>query len=379
MKILCFIDSLGSGGAQRQMVTLAKLLKHKGYEISFLVYHREDFFKHYLEEEAIPIHYIIENRSLFRIIKIRKYIRKGGFDTVISFLETPNFLNCIAAIGGKSWKVVTSERSSKDSTFLSIKGKIFGWFQRFSDVLVCNSHNAKTMWEKYYPQYKDKLNVIYNPVILPEITSEYIPKRDGKLHIVVAASYQYLKNPIGLIKALTLLNEEERKKIKVNWYGRIEIIKGDSFAYHESLSIIKEYKLEEVIYLNEETKDIANKMNEADVVALFSELEGLPNAICEGMMIGKPIIMTKVSDYNSLIDSSNGFLCEWDDPKSIYYALQELIEISTNELIELGKQSISKANILFEENVVVKQWTQLINGRIIKKEDATNGYFNIKI
>jgi len=33
MKILCVIDSLGSGGEQRQMVTLAKLLKEKDFEI----------------------------------------------------------------------------------------------------------------------------------------------------------------------------------------------------------------------------------------------------------------------------------------------------------------------------------------------------------
>ena len=36
---------------------------------------------------------------------------------------------------------------------------------------------------KYYPQYKNRLGVIYNPVILPEIKSSYFPKIDGKLNI----------------------------------------------------------------------------------------------------------------------------------------------------------------------------------------------------
>lgn len=361
MKILLLIDSLGSGGAQRQMVTLAKLFKQKGNEVSFLVYHREDFFKEYLEQDAIPIHYIIEHISLLRIIKIRNYIRKGGFDKVISFLDTPNFLNCFAAIGGKSWKVVTNERSSKESTFLSKKGKIFGWFQRFSDAIVCNSHNAKKMWEKYYPHYKNKLYVIYNPVVLPEITSEYIPKRDGKLHVVVAASYQFLKNPIGLIKALTLLNLDERKKIKVSWYGRIDIAIGDPLAYNESLFIIKENKLDEVISLYGETKDISNIMNEADVVALFSEVEGLPNTICEGMMLGKPIIMTEVSDFSTLVNISNGVLCKWNDSRTICNALLNFINMPNNDLIELGIQSKKKAQILFAENVVIRNWSDVID------------------
>lgn len=33
MKILCVIDSLGSGGAQRQLVSLAKGFKEKGNEV----------------------------------------------------------------------------------------------------------------------------------------------------------------------------------------------------------------------------------------------------------------------------------------------------------------------------------------------------------
>lgn len=39
MKILCVIDCLGSGGAQRQLVNLATAFKEKGHEVSFLVYH----------------------------------------------------------------------------------------------------------------------------------------------------------------------------------------------------------------------------------------------------------------------------------------------------------------------------------------------------
>jgi glycosyltransferase involved in cell wall biosynthesis len=38
-------------------------------------------------------------------------------------------------------------------------------------------------------------------------------------------------------------------------------------------------------------------MYESDVVALVSKLEGLPNTVCEGMALGKPIIMTRVFRY----------------------------------------------------------------------------------
>ena len=44
MRLLFFIDNLGSGGAQRQMVALGILFRQSGHEVSFLTYHPANFF-----------------------------------------------------------------------------------------------------------------------------------------------------------------------------------------------------------------------------------------------------------------------------------------------------------------------------------------------
>jgi len=359
-KILCLIDSLGSGGAQRQMVTLAKLLKEKDFEISFLVYHNDNFFIDGLRKNNIPIEYCAAKNYLDRILKVRKYIRKNNFDAVISFLDVPNFLNNISAIGGKKWKIITSERNSKENSLISLRGKIFNFFQRYSDYIVCNSENARKLWLKHYPQYKNKLVTIYNHVVLPEVKSLYIPRKNGKLHLVVAASYQYLKNPIGLIQALMLLDEDEKQKIRIDWYGRIEVTTGNTAAYDESCKLRIENHLESVISLHEATKNIIDIMNQADIIGLFSELEGLPNAICEGMMLGKPIIMTHVSDFELLVDENNGFLCDWDNPLSIRDTLLKAINLTNEDLIRMGKNSKNKAEKLFLVEKIKNEWVKLI-------------------
>ena len=356
-KILFLAMSLGSGGAERQMVTIARLLKEQGYDITFLCYAKEDFYAHLLEKDNIPIVWMIENNYLKRIIKVRNHIRKGNYDVVISFLHTPNFLNNFSAIGGKSWKVITGERSAKESTFNSRKGKVFAWFQKYSDVIVCNSNNAREMWIKNYPQYKNKLTTIYNTVTLPEITTEYIPRKDGKTHIIVAASYQYLKNPIGLIKALALLNNEEREKIRVDWYGKIKF---EGSIYQQCADLIKESDLNDVIIMNDHVQDITNKMNESDVVALLSCVEGLPNTICEGMMLGKPIIMTKVSDYNILVDNSNGVLCDWNNIESIKTSIINVVNFDNDNLIKMGVNSKEKSTKLFTQEKIINKWSNLI-------------------
>ena len=360
MKIVFLIDSLGSGGAQRQVVTLSKIFKARDHDVSVLCYNYEDFFHNELKIHNIPVYWKIDINPFKRIFRIRRFIRKGDYDIVISFLDVPNFLNCFAAVGGRKWKVITSERSAKSETFKSRRGKLFGWFQRYADSIVCNSNNAKGIWLEFYPEYKDKLDVIYNPVVLPKITSKYTPKRNGKLNIVVAASYQYLKNPIGLIKALTLMTKTEKEQIKIDWYGRIEVETNNTKAYDHAAYLIADFKLENVIHLHEETKNIIEKMNLSDCVSLFSCVEGLPNTICEGMTIGKPIIMSKVSDYSVLVDCSNGFLCNWDNIESIRDALTYAINLNEEQLKEMGANSAEKAKNLFSTEIIIKQWIDLL-------------------
>lgn len=359
-RILFLSPNLGSGGAERQMVTIASLFKDKGHDVEFLCYAKGDFYEHILKAKGIRVHWIILPNYFKRMMRVRSFIRKGGYDVVVSFLETPCFLNNFAAVGGKKWKVITGERNSKEYFFKTKKGKIFAWFQRYSDAIVCNSENARNMWVKYYPQYENKLKVIYNTVTLQPVSMEYIPKRDSRLHIVVAASYQYLKNPIGVVKALILMNDEEREKIRIDWYGRKEVVRGDTRAYDEAIELIKQHGLGDVIALHEDTKDIHNRMHEADMVGLFSRVEGLPNAICEGMSLGKPVIMSKVSDYNVLIDESNGFLCDWDSAESIRDVFIKASSLTIDKLVQMGECSEQKAKMLFSNEAIIDKWIELI-------------------
>jgi glycosyltransferase involved in cell wall biosynthesis len=359
-KILFLTPNLSSGGAEKQLMTIAKLLKEKGMDVEIVCYTKGDFYVHLFKEDNIPIHWHIFNNYLLRLVGIRKLIRKGNFSAVISFLNTPNFLNNFAAIGGKKWKVITGERSSDEKKFSTLRGKVFGWFQRYSDFIVCNSHNANKIWLTYYPQYKKKLTTIYNAVELLKITNNYIPKRDRKTHIIIAASYSYVKNPIGVVKALSLLNDEEKCKIKVDWYGRKEVTIGNTRAYDKTKTLISNYSLQHILSLHEESRDIYNIMNQADFIALFSRYEGMPNIICEGMMLGKPIIMTRVSDHNKLVDETNGLLCDWDDIYSIRDTFISAISLDENSIREMGINSKIKADMLFSREQISKQWADLI-------------------
>ena len=93
--------------------------------------------------------------------------------------------------------------------------------------------------------------------------------------------------------------------------------------------------------------------------------EGLPNVICEAMTIGRPVMMTPVSDHDVLIGAQNGFLCTDTDARSIAEALTAFLQTDRDTLLQMGKMSATKANDLFASDVVLAQWMQ-----VCRKENA---------
>lgn len=360
MKILFIIDNLGSGGAQRQIVTLAKLFHEYDHEIEFLTYNEGDFFKPDIERLNITLKNLRCKNSLMRIYKVREALRIGNQDLVISFLETPNFLSCIAAIGGRKWKLITNERSAKLESFKSLKGKIYKWFERYSDRIITNSYNAAELWIEHNSRYKNKIETIYNPILIDTTEDGYVVKAENKIHIVFAASYQENKNIISLIEAINKICNEDRDKFVVEWYGRIEATVGNTHVYNRAKDLIKEYGIKN-IKLHAETKNITRIMKQADFIGLISKVEGLPNAVCEGMVLGKPIIMSKVSDYTTLVDESNGFLCDPNDIDSIKSVLLKAANLSDDCIKDMGKKSNEKATQLFEKDIIIGKWFKIID------------------
>lgn len=366
MKKILFMGGLTSGGAEHQMVIIASALSRRGYDVSYLYADDTEFFKPLLVDAGLKIIKINESKlsSLLKLniprltCKVYNILKTGHYDTVVSFLGMWNFENCLFAKCRKTkHKAITGLRNSRDSVLLSKREKFYTKYEKYAELKVCNSENAKRIFAQYFPEHKDKLITIYNAVSSPTITSTYSIQQNNKTNIIIPASYRDVKNPFGLLEALKLLDDESKAKLHITWYGNISAGKA---VYDKMLEQITTNDLAGIIELKDATTDIVNRINESDIVGLFSKSEGLPNAICEGMLLGKPIIMTRVSDYDVLVDESNGVLCDWDKPKTIAEALQKIANVSDNELVKMGESSKGKAKKLFSEEYIIKQWENVI-------------------
>src|SRR5699024_5979334 len=268
LRILCFIDRLEAGGAQRQLVELAKEFKNKGHQVKFLTYHKSDFYFEDLKKNQITEYCIVESNYLKRIIKIRRFIRKNEFHVVLSFLEASNFMNIVSGFPFKSWKVIVGERSAKPQILRSFKLKFYRWMFFFADTIVANSKSNLELVYKVNPLLpKSKCEVIYNLVNIPDsvlLKEKSTINKTDQFNIIIGARHVKLKNLNGLIEAINLLPKPLQLKLMVNWYGD----KSEDGSYERGVAKIKKYGLCKNFNFLPSTNDLYSRILEADAVCL---------------------------------------------------------------------------------------------------------------
>ncbi len=351
MKILCVIDSLTSGGAQRQLVNLAIGFKNNGHHVSFLVYHRINFFKETLDEHDIPVHEIIQSNYIIRFFKMRAFIRRGNFHGVLSFLEASGFICELSGLPNRKWTLVVGERSANPMMFKSVKKRTYRWFHGLADYVVANSYENIKMVRKINPLIpKDKCRVIYNIIQFDHLTpnDKQNNPREDHFKLLVVAGHRYLKNLSGLIDAVRTLPAEQQKILSIHWFGNSKIDSSKDKAEQK----IHEYGLSHVFHFHDPVIQIHQEMRKADAVGLFSFHEGLPNVVCEAMALAKPVIASAVSDIPLLIPNQN-LTFDPNKAEDMRKALSSLLCMTREERNNEGRKNRERALQLFnnEENI----------------------------
>ena len=361
MKILCVIEDLGSGGAQRQLVNLAINFKKREHEVNFLVHHSNNFYVQILNENNIPIKEIVELNKFRLFLKIRNYLRSGNYDAVLSFLQSTNFICELASMPSKKWSLIVGERSANPAIMKSFKLKMFRLTHLFSNYVVANSFENINIVKKIVPFIpKKKLQVIYNMVDFSKWSpsDDYVQFKNGIFNMTIVASHRHLKNLNGLIEATNLLSIEEKKKLQINWYG------SDCHDNSKSIAIkkINDLKLNHIFNFHNSTIDISKKVQLADAIGLFSFYEGLPNVICEAMAVGKPVICSRISDIPKIVlEGENGFLCDPNNSVSMKNAISLMLQCDNESLYRISQNNILKAQKLFDSEKITEAYIKLMS------------------
>jgi len=174
--------------------------------------------------------------------------------------------------------------------------------------------------------------------------------------------YSHQKNIINLIKALDIVrNDQPNIKIKLDWYGDNFTKNITNLHLNKVNSLIHELKLEKIICLNPTTHNILQKYQASSALILPSYSEGLPNAACEAISCGLPLIISDVCDNKILVDKLNGYLFDPYNPKDIAEKIISFCKKNNEEKNIMSKNRRIRAENLFDENNYINNHLKIIS------------------
>jgi len=355
-RILCLIDYLGAGGAQRQMLGLAKCLKENGYEVILATYFDQCFYQEDLSSHGIQYVCIKKAGSVAtRPWYIARFIRRIHPDVVISYLETPSSCACIARLFNHRFKLIVSERSTTQHT--GLKERIRFNLFRVADYVVPNAYSQEKYIKTTFPFLSSTVVTVPNFVDLEYYLPILNRQRRTIPEVMIAATIRPLKNTLGVIDAVASM-KEKGIRFHISWYGRNEQYQA---YYDQCLDRIERLGVGECIELKNKTTQIKECYQNADCFCLPSFYEGTPNVICEAMACGLPVACSDVCDNSRyVIEGENGFLFNPKDTNSIVAAFERLFSLSDEAYRAYGHQSRKLAEQKLSKEAFLNAYLKLI-------------------
>ena len=356
MKLLLLIDSLGPGGAQRQLVGLAFFLKEQKYDVIVAAYHDNRFYVDKLLSCGVPYVYLKKaSNTLFRIYHVARYIRRIKPDVVISYLETPSICACIAKLFNHQIKLIVSERNTTQHTGWNEKIR-FNLF-RAADYVVPNAYSQSDYINAVFPFLKNKVVTIPNFVDLNLFVPAEGKKQREIPNILIAATIWAPKNTLGFIDAVSEL-KKRGYDFHIDWYG-----KDDNHLdyFNQCIERIVKLDVRGFISLKEKTTQIRVCYQEADFFCLPSFYEGTPNVICEAMACGLPVVCSNVCDNSKYVhDGINGFLFNPLETESICHAFEQIFTLTPQQFEDCCRSSREIAEKKLSKESFVEAYIKLI-------------------
>lgn len=356
IQVLCLIDSLGPGGAQRQLVGLATFLKEQGYDVGVVFYHDNHFYVNKLLTSRVPYVFLSKaEKSLSRIWQIALHIWKLKPDVVISYLETPSICASVIRLFNHRFRLIVSERNTTQKTgfYERLRFNLF----RIANFIVPNSFSQATYITQAFPFVANKVVTIPNYVDVDYFTPLPQKERHKLQEVIVVATIWTSKNTVGFIDAVSRLIKKGRQ-FHISWYGK----DANHLDYYEQCQTrINNLGLNDYFELKEKVSSIKEEYQNADFFCLPSFYEGTPNVICEAMACGLPVACSSVCDNNRYVENgANGFLFDPYDIESMATAIDRLLALNDTEYFAYCRESRERAKKMFSKDLFVRLYIQLI-------------------
>lgn len=349
MKISFIIATLGSGGAERVLTTLANELCKK-CEVSIIKFNQEECF--YPLDEKVSVQSLqafkfdnLYNKILSRFKKffaLKKAMRESKSDVFISFLDSTN-IACIVANFSSKTPLIISEHSTQSYLKPKIWRALRRIFYPYAQALTVLSKSDKS----YYESFVKKVVVLFNPCHF-SAQNENWQKENC---VIFVGRLDKNKNALLFLKAVAKL-----PKCLQNKYEFLVIGEGDEKENLKQCALNLGIK---VSFLGK-VQNIKAVYERAKILCLCSFVEGLPTVLIESLFFKIARISTDYenSAHDLIHDAKDGFIVPKDDEVAMSKKL-ELLMNDENLRLSLVDEAFKRCKD-FNSTHITQKWLRLI-------------------
>lgn len=384
--LLFVIDSLHSGGAEKSLVSLLSTLDYNKFNVDLLLFNKDGLYLSLVPKQVkileVP-EYFEEKRKrrsskkiAIKIAQIKNsilirnpYYNKKYHGAQITCKNILKILDsqikkydvAIAYSQGlPTYYVAEKVNADKKLCWINTDYKKAGYNPIFDkkyyekyNYMIAVSEKNKEVLESVYPDFKDKMRVIYDiisPKLVRNMANEgqgYDDKFDG-IRILTIGRHVHLKGYDMAIDAAKLLKENG---VNFRWYSI-----GEGVLTNDLKKQVKEKGLEDnFIFLGTYTNPYPF-IKECDIYCQPSRFEGFGMAIAEAKILEKIIIATNFDIvYDQIENMKNGLIVNMNS-KDIYMGIKNILK--DENLIKSIKYNLCSKKIVLEDQV--KKFNKLI-------------------
>jgi glycosyltransferase involved in cell wall biosynthesis len=186
--------------------------------------------------------------------------------------------------------------------------------------IICVSGFDYELALRYRVGRPEQLTIIRNgiapePYLAARERARGDERREDEPVLITVGRLAPPKDPFTLLEAFQRLSR-----------GRLLVV-GDGPLRPQVEAFLRSSPVGDRVRLLGEREDVPDLLAAADLFLLSSHKEGLPRAIIEAMMVGLPVVATRVGGVPELVEHRRtGLLVSPGDPQALAQALQTLIE-----------------------------------------------------
>jgi len=374
MKLVLVVPSLGGGGAERVMATLANAWAVRGNEVSLITLTSAENDRYLLDRTVRRVALDMARRSsnpaqalghnAMRVRALRRAIKAARPDAVISFVANTNALAMMAALG-LGVPVIVTERQ-----FVGAEPSRLIWkllrrllYRRAAAVVAQTRRCAAELEARVGRTVK----VIPNPVApgprstIPAAT----PVADGSARTLLAVGR------LVPAKGFDLLIDAFARVAQRHPGWKLEIL-GEGHQRDALTQRIAAHRLASRVAMPGFSPQVRQAMRRADLFVLSSRFEGLPNALLEAMAEGVACVSfdCTAGPRELITHGENGWLVPAEDVDGLAAALDTLMQDDALRA-RLGTRARDVRD-LYSVSEILGQWNTLLASLMARGADRAS-------